>query len=712
LRDRPGARTWHRSKRSVVADIDTAPGRPTLDALLGSADVVVHQLPPTRARAVGVDDASLAQRHPHLIACSILGWPANHPDADRPVDELLAMARLGICDEQLPMGRDGPVYIRFPLGTWGAVYLASSGVVARLLVRQRTGRVGPVHTSLVQGALVPMGMHWSRSETPSAPLAMGMPKEGRGSQASLFECSDGVWIHLMRPPDTAPLMQEALAAMGDAAVAEANAEGASASGIGYPNQGANAVAFRTRPSAEWLEDLWAHDIPAQPATPFGAVFDDEQARANRYVVEVDDPEAGRITAPGMPLTIQPPQEIQHPAPAVGEHSDQVAAEWQERRAAPVATGDPVRWPLEGLRVLDLGNYLAGPYGPMLLADLGADVVKLEATTGDPMRPGGWPFAGCQRGKRAVALDLKSPAARPALEALLRWADVVHHNLRMPAARRLGVDYESVRAINPDVVYCHTSSYGPEGPRSDWPGYDQLFQAQCGWEVLGAGEGNPPMWHRFGFMDHQCALSSVLATLLALLHRERTGAGQAVAASLLGAGVLTASETYVGPDGKLAPFAGLDGAQTGISPGRQIVQLADGWVAVAAEGTHQLDALCSVAGVTSPDAVAEGLAGRRADEVLAALEAAGVGAERVREQQRYPFFDDPDNQKAGLVATYPHLEWGTMEQPGAMWYFGDLDVRLELAPPVLGEHTVEVLADAGLSPTEIDRLIADGAALAR
>jgi crotonobetainyl-CoA:carnitine CoA-transferase CaiB-like acyl-CoA transferase len=90
----------------------------------------------------------------------------------------------------------------------------------------------------------------------------------------------------------------------------------------------------------------------------------------------------------------------------------------------------------------------------------------------------------------------------------------------------------------------------------------------------------------------------------------------------------------------------------------------------------------------------------------------VPAERVREAQRYPFFDDPDNHKAGLVAEYKHLEWGDMQQPGAMWYFGDLDVRLEYAPPVLGEHTVEVLTDAGLRREDIDRLIADGVALAR
>jgi crotonobetainyl-CoA:carnitine CoA-transferase CaiB-like acyl-CoA transferase len=377
----------------------------------------------------------------------------------------------------------------------------------------------------------------------------------------------------------------------------------------------------------------------------------------------------------------------------------VLGEWTDPATAPAGTGNKTRFPLEGVKVLDLGNYLAGPYAPQMLADLGADVVKLEAAAGDPMRSGAWPFAGCQRGKRGLALDLKSPASRPALEAAIRWADIVHHNLRMPAARRLGLDYESVRQINPDVVFCHTSSYGPAGPRADWPGYDQLFQAQCGWEVAGAGEGNPPMWLRFGFMDHQCALSSTVATLLALYQRDRTGRGQAVAGSLLGAGALTVSETLKRADGTMVPRPMLDPMQTAMSAGRRILELDDGWIALAADRPDQLAALADIE-----------LEGRKVDDALADLGRAGVPAEQVRLDQRYRFFDDPANRAAKLVAEYQHAEWGKFEQPGALWYFGDQDVQLHLAPPALGEHTVEVLRSIGLPQAAIDTLLADGVAV--
>lgn len=712
-RSLPGFVTWNRSKRSVTLDVDEPSDRQRLDELLAGADVFVHSFGPTRSKRLGLDDASLANRHQHLIVASIIGWPINHPDADLPVDDMLTLARLGICDEQLGR-REGPIFVRFPLGTWPATWLAAIGIVTRLIVRGRTGVAGPAHTSLAQGALIPMMMHWSRAETPSEMLAYGMPKHDM--RASLFECSDGRWIHVMPPnPDHTPLMQEVFAEMGDAAVEAANRAVGDRIMRGYPNFGANGEAFKRRPARQWLDHFWANDIPVQEATQFGAILSDEQARENRYVLDLDDPTHGRITVAGHPVTLDPPANVVNPAPAVpGDHRAlaDVIASWPQRALIATDTGAPsARFPLEGLKVLDFGNFLAGPLGPMLLADLGATVVKVETTTGDPMRPGDWPFAGCQRNKRAVALNIKSPASRPALEALLKWADVVHHNLRRPAAYKLGLDAESVRAVNPDVIFCHVSSYGPQGHRADWPGYDQLFQSSCGWETMGAGEGNPPMWHRFGFMDHLCAMSSVVGTLVALFQLDRTGRATDVAASLLGAGVLTNSETFVRTDGSLADVSMLDGEQMMVAPGVRIVQMADGWIALAAPTDDQIMRLCQVAGVSDPDDLPTALRTRPSRPFLSALAEHDVSATAVRRDQRYPFFDEPANQAAGMVARYRHGEWGWLEQPGAAWNFGDLEVRLELAPPLLGEHTVEVLLEVGLDRAEIDELLAAGAAVA-
>jgi crotonobetainyl-CoA:carnitine CoA-transferase CaiB-like acyl-CoA transferase len=314
----------------------------------------------------------------------------------------------------------------------------------------------------------------------------------------------------------------------------------------------------------------------------------------------------------------------------------------------------------------------------------------------------WSFFGCQRGKRGVALDLKADDARVALDALLAQADVLHHNLRMPAARRLGLDETTVRAVNPDLVYCHASSYGPRGPRADWPGYDQLFQSSCGWEVAGAGEGNRPMWHRLGFMDHLCAMGSLISTLLALYHRDRTGETQFVAGSLLAGGVMTCSETYLDATGAIVPTPVLDHEQTGIAPGYRIVEVADGWIAVAASTDASRAALDALGGV-------DAFVTRTVVDALASLAEAGVPADAVRLDQCEAFFASTANDAAGLIARYEHVDYGHVEQPGAFWDFGDLTVKLDRAPPGLGEHTVEVLTEVGLERDAIDALLASGAA---
>jgi crotonobetainyl-CoA:carnitine CoA-transferase CaiB-like acyl-CoA transferase len=716
-----GFRTWNRSKRSVIADVTTAEGRAVVESLLANADICVHNFGPTESARLGLDDATLQKRFPHLITSAILGWPINHRNADRPVDELLVQAELGVCDEQMPIDRDGPVYVRAPIGNWAASYLAAVGIVARLLHRRESGVGGAAHTSLAQGVLVPMGMHWSRAEHPSDGQRVGMVKEGRGSQWTMFECADGLWLHVMPPgPDVTPLMQSCLAAMDARQIAEANAT-VGAGGLmmarTFPNLGANQIAFKQHGREVWLTELWAHDVPAQPCSEFGEVLLDEQARVNGYTVEVDDPEVGRITMAGLPLTITPPSRVASPAPMLGAHTNDVLAEWAESSLATQRLGVreqpmPSRGsPLAGMKVLDLGNFLAGPYACQVFSDLGADVVKLEAATGDPMRPGDWAFSGCQRGKRSLALNLKSPDATPVLRRAIAWADIVHHNLRLPAATRLGLDPAAMQTVNTNAIVCHTSSYGPIGPRKDWPGYDQMFQARCGWEVFGSGDGNIPMWLRFGFMDHLCALSSVLSTLLACYLKATTGVVTEVRGSLLGPGAFTNSETYVRADGTFAPCATLDREQLSVSIGRRIAQTSDGWIAIAADTESEVAALLgATSAVTAKDLVTS-IGTHTTETMLDLLREVGITAGELRREQKAGFFDNEDHRAAGMIATYPHAEWGILEQPGDLWYFGDLSLVHKLAPPTLGQHTREVLREFGVDEAEIGALLKNGTAVA-
>jgi crotonobetainyl-CoA:carnitine CoA-transferase CaiB-like acyl-CoA transferase len=175
-------------------------------------------------------------------------------------------------------------------------------------------------------------------------------------------------------------------------------------------------------------------------------------------------------------------------------------------------------------------------------------------------------------------------------------------------------------------------------------------------------------------------------------------------------VLTNSETYL-KDGRLAvPAAPLDHEQMGLSPGYRLYPLADGWIALCAQDDDQLSRACSVLGASSPNDIGARLAGARCDDALRDLGAAGVPCEPVRLDQGEAFLDDEQNRILGLVTSYPHAEWGELEQVGALWSLGDLEVSLDRAPPALGQHTREVLAAVGVDEATISELLAGSVAV--
>ena len=233
--------------------------------------------------------------------------------------------------------------------------------------------------------------------------------------------------------------------------------------------------------------------------------------------------------------------------------------------------------------------------------------------------------------------------------------------------------------------------------------DQMFQSSCGWELAGAGRDNPPIWHRFGFTDHLCALASVEATLLALRRRDQTGEGQMVTASLLGATVLTVSEAMGLPGGSLTPVAQIDPLQLGLHPFERIYQASDGWIAVSEPDPARQASMIAVLGAVDAAACEARIREGSQVDVLERLASAQVACAPVRTSQRDAFFDAPGNRAIGLRAVYDHPVYGALEQPGRFWDFGDLQPRLDRPPPTIGQHTAEVLADLGFSATEVAQL---------
>ena len=381
-------------------------------------------------------------------------------------------------------------------------------------------------------------------------------------------------------------------------------------------------------------------------------------------------------------------------------------------------------PLAGVRVVDLSRVLAGPYTTMTLADLGADVVKIEHPGGgDETRTWGPPFAGGEsayflsvnRGKRSVALDLKDPEGRDLALELCRRADVVIENFRPGGAMRLGLDYEAVRARRSDVVYCTISGFGSREP-TDRAGYDFTVQAESGLMAITGDPDGEPVKVGVAIVDVLAGLNAATAILAALHRRDVTGEGDRVEVSLLD----TAFAALVN--------VGASALLTGEEPQRygnahpsivpyQPFRAADGWIAVAAANDGLYSKLCLAIG--RPDLAVDEryatnelrvlnrerliadlqrvFAGRAAEEWEGLLLASGVPAGSIR--------GVGEALRSGQARTrlVDHPTAGAVELVGPPFELESAMLGASTPPPLLGQHTAEVLAELGVDDERLASL---------
>ena len=393
-------------------------------------------------------------------------YPVGHPDAERFGTELLVQARSGAMDEQEGL-RPGPIAIRMPFASWGAAYLLAGGIGVQLFVRERHDVAEPIHTSLLQGSLVPAALYWQRAELPPEWMrAHTLPKRDAPPHLSIFRCADGRWLQVIGAFTKSPPMVAFLKEIGRVDLAGVRC---------LPgNQFEWAAVFAHRTLDEWTRELWAVDVPCMPVLDLGEVLATEQARLNGYAVEVNDPVFGATLQAGHPIEADPSAVVRCGAPEVGAFASLPSA-WRQPRPTAVTseaatgTADPTR-PLSGVRVVDFGAYVAGPLGAQCLADFGAEVIKVEPIGGEKGRTLNQ-FTACQRGKRSLAIDLRHPLVAPVRERLLQWADIVTHNMRSSAAAKLGVDESAIRAANPRAIIALSSGYGERGKWAPLPAFD-------------------------------------------------------------------------------------------------------------------------------------------------------------------------------------------------------------------------------------------------
>jgi len=378
-----------------------------------------------------------------------------------------------------------------------------------------------------------------------------------------------------------------------------------------------------------------------------------------------------------------------------------------------------RGPLSGLRVLDLSAYIAGPYGCSLLADQGAEVIKVEPPAGDNLRK--YPstleaesraFVGVNRSKLGVVLDLKAADDHAALLELVRGADVLVHNFRPGVPQRLGIAYEQLKAVNPRLVYCAVTGYGDSGPLKNKAGYDQVLQTMTGMCALQGKRGQPPEILYGSVVDYYAAALVAAGVSSALYERERSGEGQYVGVSLLRSALTMQSARMVWADGE-PKDVGRDmrsGGITGIHP------TGDGYIYISANTPHFWRALCEKTGL--PELAAD----ERYDsvrkralhqaEIVPRLHAALAARSALEWEALFgdevpcaaartveDMFDHPQVQAEGMVTTFAHPTLGSYRGFTRPVVYGRTPGPEPFAAPVLGQHTGAVLAALGRDPSE-------------
>ncbi|MGK2965502.1 MAG: CoA transferase [Tepidiformaceae bacterium] len=698
-----GERLWSRGKTRVAVDMDDPAGRAQAAALAREADVVLVGLRPATAERWGLTYEALASDNPALVFASISGFGWDGPYRDQPITENLMYAISGGMTMEGNGGlRKGPVFIAPHSAACGAAFLAVQGILAALHERDGSGIGQHVDTSLYRAMLVYRAFYMWNPELRADEFPMFPPStDPRGIRPlfNLNECADGEWLSM--GAWTPALSHKALEVMGLTHIL------ADKRFAGIPNvlpdlEARMAVLqilwdeFRKRPRQEWLDLMDAQGIPSEPVQSIARFRELDQLWANASAVRVDDPVVGPMIQQGvvgmMPATpgiARPAEATARPAGFIAE----AAARWAQ--AAPVR-GDGAmrpggRGPLSGVRVLDLTAFLSGPMAVHLLTDLGADVVKVESPDGDDFRVSApSAFRYLHRDKRGVVLDLKTPAGQAALDQLIVESDVVVYNYRLGVEERLGLTYDRLRALNPGVIVCRITAFGPHGKRAHRGGYDASITALSGMPFIQAGEGNPPV--SIGMADISTGIAAATALAIAIRAKETSGVGQAIDVSMIGAMAYVGADAFPDYPG-MPPGESLDGGQHGFSPLYRLYQTMDGWLMLSArpgQAETVRDALAIEFGAEMDAARLQArFATRTTADWVSLLHRRSVNCANPLVDAKAFLYQTPELKASGTAIGIDHPVYGVLGQAGPAVHFSRTPARVDRQDPELGEHDAEV-----------------------
>lgn len=701
-RREPAFATWNRGKRSVVLDLKTAAGRNNARRLAASADVVIENFRPGVAERLGVGYADLSAANPGLIYCALPGYGVEHPGRNEPGWDPAISAETGFYPETEASAGE-PLFTPLPIASTFAALLGSVSVAMALNARDKSGRGQRIEVPLHSAMFTAMGSRIIKFNGYEYVDRFDFP---RTVMSHPYQCADGRWVYhhgmferFARQTLTAAgrpeWIDEVAPLFGRPVDAETLAMW----------QDRFAAMFRERTAWQWEADINAQGGACTVCKTVDEWLVHEHAVAGKMVVEVEDAEHGRMKQPGVQVRLRgTPGAIQSRAPKLGEHTDAVLDELAAeptKRAQPAANGN-IMSALQGIRVLDLCIILAGPTCGRTLGEFGADVIKID----DPTRildPVG--YIDVNRGKRSIMLNLKTEAGRAAFWRLVETADVIVENNRKSAVERLGLGYEAVQKVKPDIVYASLNAFGYDGPWSERAGWEQLAQGTSGMQVRRGGRDGAPMLAPYAVNDYGTGLMGAYAVALALHERNRTGRGQSVDSGLALTAGLLQSPYFLDYDGyQRSDIEGVDAR--GYSERSRLYQAADGWLYLHCPDDAAWAALTAIAG---GEGLAAAIRGNTIEHWARRLRPCGVSvtANLTIDDYRH----DPVVRNAGFIVTREHPVWGSVDHSGTTARLSETPPRLGPPAPYFGMHTDAILAEAGYSPAEVEALKASGAAVA-
>jgi crotonobetainyl-CoA:carnitine CoA-transferase CaiB-like acyl-CoA transferase len=718
------------NKRGATVDVAQPDGRAALDALCARADVLIENLGPAAEARLGLEPETVRARHPHLVHVAISDFGRSGPAAGWRLEALPAFAASGALFASGFADRP-PCWMPGYLAHDAASLFAVVGALAAVLARAKHGRGDTVEVSVQEAGI--NGLHpWSIPMADYARRYPGLPVvSSRNADGAycVLSTADGLIRVLAASPRQwkgfvellgvealgEPEWYRPLYRLGNADVTRVLAT----------------EALRERPRVDVLAQARVLDVPVVPLNRPEEFVSEAQTRGRGAFAATRFPHVGDA-----PFVVPPfrfsrtPASLRRPAPAPGADDGGFAP---RDAAAPDAGGDGPA--LAGVRVVDLGVGVAGPEVGFLLAELGAEVVKIESranldflrrVTVEPDEPDrSWTFNDASRGQKSVLLDLRTPRGRELALGLCAAADVVVENNRGGVAARWGLDYEDVRARRPDVIYYASQAFGRGGPLGEASAFGPLNSAFSGVTWLWNYPDAPyPGGSALNHPDHTAAKLAASLVLAALEHRRRTGEGQMIEMSQAESAAYLMGEVYLHAACTGRPAAQLGNASPYAAPhGVYPAQGSERWVAIAvvsdddwsrfrtALGWPDASELRTLAGRLAAGAeLDERVAGwtraRTAEDAAATLQRAGVSAMVVQ---------NGDDHRAD-----PHLAardaFAVVDQPdiGSVRHSGN-PIRFTEAPrvpagraPRLGEHTQVVLERwLGVAPAEVERLADEG-----